>query len=110
MAVFHHVVSLNSFDGGPGRAAQWARVSSRYTKVAGSIPSQQGTYKNQPVNAYVRQQISLSQINEYIDSCDGRKESLSRPAYVTNCYVRQSPSKIQLRVSFLKIKPKQDHS
>ena len=33
----------------PGQAGQWVRLSSRYTKVAGSIPSQ-GTYKKLPMN------------------------------------------------------------
>ena len=34
----------------PGHIAQLVRASSRYTKVAGSIPGQ-GTYKNQPMSA-----------------------------------------------------------
>ena len=50
--------------------AQLDSVLLWYTKVAGSIPYQ-GTYKNQPLNAWVKQQISLSlslslsQVNKY---------------------------------------------
>ena len=36
----------------PGRVAQWVRVSSRYTKVAGSMSSQ-NTYKKQPINIQI---------------------------------------------------------
>ena len=37
---------------GPGPVVQLVRVSSQYTKVAGSIPTQ-GTHRNQPVRASV---------------------------------------------------------
>ena len=36
----------------PGWIAQLVRASSRYAKVADSVPGQ-GTYKNQPMNAYI---------------------------------------------------------
>ena len=50
-------LTVNSY--GPGPVAQLVRASSRYTKVAGSIPGQ-STYKKQPMNAYVEQQVNVS--------------------------------------------------
>ena len=54
---------------GPGQVAQLVRASSQYTKVVGSI-SGQGTYRKQPMNAYIsrttNQCLSLSFENKFL--------------------------------------------
>ena len=70
----------------PDWVAHWVRVSSQYTKVAGSI-SGQGTYKKQPMNAKIDETknpcfslslpFSLKSINKKINKtkrCSWKKQ------------------------------------